>query len=327
LGAVAGGLPLPRIARAATTSTVVCVKGAGSMPATATAPNLDVIVKMLDHGLMSFTGKTSVAEAWKEFVSPKDIIGLKINCLGRRMLPTHPIFTDAVIKSLVSAGMDENNIIVWDRFGDQMEDGGYVLKSGTGVKFLASEKADEPVGYDEKFAYEGKDDDESKRDKTAGNKSYVAKLLTEKITAMISLPVLKDHVLAGVTLALKNLAFGVTNNNGRLHINNCDPFIAEACAMPEVKGKLRLNILDAVEACYDGGPCPRNPSQKWRPEMLYVATDMVALDTIAAQVIDAKRMEKGRPPAMLKARHIATAAGLKLGTNVKDEIKVENLTV
>jgi uncharacterized protein (DUF362 family) len=144
---------------------------------------------------------------------------------------------------------------------------------------------------------------------------------------MINLPVLKNHVLAGVTLSLKNLAFGVLNNNGRLHINQCDPFIAEACAMPEVKGKLRLNILDAIEACFDGGPVPRTANQKWRPEMLYVATDMVALDFVAAQVIDAKRREKGLFPAMRMATHIATAAKMKLGTDAQEEIKVENVTV
>ena len=302
LGAVAGSLPIPLIARAAgTTSTVVCVKGAGVM--TGAAPDAAVVQKMLEKGLMTFTGKSSIAEAWKEFVSPKDKIGLKINCLGRAPLSTHPAFTEAVIKSLVAAGMDENNIIVWDRFGDQMEDGGYTLKGGTGVKYLASEKAAEPVGYEESLAYEGQSD--------IPGKSYVSKILTKEITAMINLPVLKNHVLSGVTGALKNLAFGVLNNNGRLHVNNCDPFIAQACAMPEVKGKLRLNILDAVEACFDGGPCPRSSNQKWRPEMIYVATDMVALDTIAAQVIDAKRREKGMRPITAQAHHIATAAGLK----------------
>ena len=326
LGAVAGRLPIPSIARAAgTTSHIVCVKGAGAWAGT--APSVDVVVKMLEKGLLTFTGKSSIADAWKEFVSPKDIIGLKINCLGRRMLPTHPNFTQAVIKSLVSAGIAENNIIVWDRFGDQMVDGGYTLKSGTGVQFLASEQGSEPVGYDEKIAYESKNDNTDKRDKSAGDKSYVAKLLTQKITALINLPVMKDHVLSGVTGCLKNIAFGVTNNNGRLHINDCDPFIAEACAVPEIKAKLRLNILDAVEACWNRGPCPPGPQFKWTPEMLYVATDMVALDSIAAQVIDAKRREKGVPPAMRKAKHIATAASLKLGTNVKDEIKVENVSV
>ncbi|MBM4080126.1 MAG: DUF362 domain-containing protein [Planctomycetes bacterium] len=323
LGAVAGGLPIPRLAGAATASTVVCVKGAGAM--TGPAPSTDVALKMLEKALLTFTGKSSVKDAWKEFVSPKDIIGLKINCLGRKMLSTHPAFTDAVIKSLVAAGIDENNIVVWDRFGGQMQDGGYVLKSGTGVKFLASE-GPQSAGYDEKVAYESTKDDPARRDKN-GSKSFVSSILTQKTTAMINLPVLKNHVVAGVTLGLKNIGYGVTNNTGRLHKDYCDPFIAEVCAMPEVKGKYRLTILDALEACFDGGPAPTRPDLKWRPEMLYVATDMVALDATAAQVIDAKRQEKGLPPATRTAPHIATAAKLKLGTNVKEEIKVESLSV
>ncbi len=321
LGAAAGSLALPTIARAAGTSTVVCVKGAGVM--SGAAPNAEMVMKMLEKALLSFTGKTSLTDAWKEFVSPKDKIGLKINCLGRAALSTHPVLTEAVIKSLVAAGMDENNIIVWDRFGDQMQDAGYPLKGGTGVKYLASENAPETVGYDESLPFEGTAEQIAK---TPGP-SYLAKLLTKETTAMINLPVMKNHVLAGVTLGLKNVAFGVTGNNGRLHTNNCDPFIPEVCAMPQVKEKTRLTILDAIEACYEGGPYPRNPNFKWRPELLYVATDMVAMDAIAAQVIDAKRREKGLPPAMLKSTHIATAAKMKLGTNVKDEIKVENITI
>jgi uncharacterized protein (DUF362 family) len=280
---------------------------------------------MVEKGLLAFTNKSSIEAAWKEFVSPKDIIGLKINCLGRRMIPTHPIFTQAVIKTLVAAGMDENNIIVWDRFGDQMMDGGYEPKSGTGVKYLASEKGPDPVGYDEKVVYESSKG-EPRRKKGEG-KSCVAKILTEKVTALINLPVLKNHRGAGVTLSLKNIAFGITNNSGPWHVDHGDPMIPEVCAMPVVKEKLRLNILDALEACYDGGPCPKDPNMVWKPEMIYVATDMVALDSVSSQVIDAKRREKGLPPATQIASHIATAARLKLGTHLKSNIKVEDVKV
>ena len=329
IGAVAGGLPLPGLAGAATDlrGAVVCVKGAKAV--TEAGLNAEVVQKMIEKGLLAFTNKGSIAAAWKEFVSPKDVIGLKINCLGRNMISTHPVFVEAIIKSLVAAGVDENNIIVWDRFGPHMQDAHYELKSGTGVKYVASEGAPDAVGYDEKVVYEsskGEPPRVGKKGQKTGP-SCVARILTEKITAMINLPILKDHRGAGVTLALKNIAFGVTNNSGPWHANHGDPMIPEVCAMKVVKDKLRLNILDALEACYDGGPCPKSRSVIWQPEMIYVATDMVALDTTGAQVIDEKRREKGLPPATRFASHIATAAKLKLGTNVKGAIRVENVKV
>lgn len=324
-GATTGSLAFPRISRSGISSRVVCVKGAGAI--TGMTLNAEVVNKMVEKGLCAFARKSSVADAWKEFVSPKDIIGLKVSCMGRRMLSTHPVLTEAVIKSLIAAGIDENNIIVWDRFAAHMQDVGYKLKRGARVKYIASEGGPNPVGYDQKVAYESNDDDEEKRDKTAGTKSYVTKIVTERITAIINLPVMKNHAAAGVTLSLKNLGFGSTNNNARFHIKHCDPFIGEACTMPELKGKLRLNILDAIEGCFDGGPVPRTPNQMWQLEMLYVATDMVALDSVVAGVIDSKRLKNRLPPATPLATHIATAAKLKLGTNIKDEIKVENITV
>jgi uncharacterized protein (DUF362 family) len=327
LGAAAGSLPLPRVSEAAAGhGQVVCVKGA--KVATESGLDGEVVGKMIEKGLCAFTGKPSVAAAWKEFVSPKDIIGLKINCLGGHMIPTHPVFTQAVIKSLVAAGFDENNIIVWDRFGTHMKEGGYELKSGTGVQYLASEAVPEAVGYDNEVPYQpDRAVPGPSRGKKGGGPSCVAKILTQKITAMINLPVLKDHRGAGITLSLKNIAFGITNNSGPWHENHGDPMIPEVCSMKVVKDKLRLNILDALEACYDGGPRPKSADLLWKPEMIYVATDMVAMDTVGAQVIDAKRKEKGLKPAMLIATHIATAAKMKLGTNLKSAIKVENVNV
>jgi len=318
LGAMAGRFPLPEAGAAGlpSRSTVVCVKSA--KVATESGFDADVVAKMVERGLLAFTNKTSIAAAWKEFVSPKDVIGLKINSKGR-LIPTHRVFIEAVIKGLVAAGIDENNIIVWDQSWNPMQDAGYTPQVGPGVKYLASQHGAQPVGYDQNVLYEP----------SQSGKSCIAKILTQKTTALINLPVLKDHNWAGVTLALKNIAFGITSNCSQWHknTNRGDPMIPEVCALPVVKEKLRLTILDALEACYDGGPDPRNARLLWKPGMIYVATDMVALDTIAAQVIDAKRKENNLFPATRFASYIATAAKMKLGTNSKAAIRVEKVTV
>ncbi len=321
LGAVSAGLPIPRLAHAASTSSVVCVKTAK------TEFSAEIVSKMVEQAILSFTNKSTLAAAWKEFVSPKDIIGLKINCLGRHMVSTQPAFTDAVIKSLVAAGIDENNIVVWDRFGQHMQEAGYKFNTGTGVKYIASEGGPDPLGYDEKVVYECSEGEPPRNAAKGEGRSCVARILTQKITALINLPVLKNHRAAGVTLALKNIAFGVTNNSRPWHNNNCNPMIPEVCAMPVVKEKYRLSLLDALQACYDGGPYPRDPKMVWKPGLIYCASDMVALDAVAAQVIDAKRIENGLPPTTSMTSHIATAAKMKLGTNVESAIRVKNIAL
>jgi len=42
-------------------------------------------------------------------------------------------------------------------------------------------------------------------------RSYAARFITQQVTKLINVPVLKSHNAAGVTLALKNLSHGLVN--------------------------------------------------------------------------------------------------------------------
>ena len=138
--------------------------------------------------------------------------------------------------------------------------------------------------------------------------------------------ILKDHGLAGVTLCLKNISYGICNNNGRFHgPDHISTFITDIYSLPEVRKKIVLNIIDGLEACFEKGPLPRTPNVLFTPKTLWLSTDPVALDTLGLEVVEAKREEKGYP-ALREIRpaidHIAMAAGAGLGTNNKEEIEV-----
>jgi uncharacterized protein (DUF362 family) len=109
-------------------------------------------------------------------------------------------------------------------------------------------------------------------------------------------PVLKDHQSAGITLALKNLSHGLVNNVCRSHgtrsLNACNAFIPAVVAMPVIRNKTVLHILDGVKGVYHGGPGAR-PEFVWEHNTLYFATDPVALDHVGWDVIDAKRVSVG----------------------------------
>ncbi len=286
--------------------------------------------EMLAKGMKALTG---TANSFKKFVKPGDRVGIKINTLGRPLMVSHPELVRAIAAELTKAGVLENNIVVWDRFEDHMEDGGFAMNTGSsGVRYLAAEPGGGGAkGYDPKTAYTSEKDHSSRRDSEWGAASPVAKLFVESCDKIINVPILKDHAIAGVTLCLKNVAYGVTCNNARFHgRDHIDTFIADVCAMPEIKKKVVLHIVDGIEGCFDNGPLPRDMGSLFTPKTLWIGTDPVALDTIATKIIVAKRKEAGLMPLPAVGRppsHINAAAKKGLGIDDPSKIKVKKVSL
>jgi len=49
---------------------------------------------MLDRTMMRLTNTDTPEKAWRGLFSPKDVVGLKLNCLAGRYLSTHPVFVE-----------------------------------------------------------------------------------------------------------------------------------------------------------------------------------------------------------------------------------------
>jgi uncharacterized protein (DUF362 family) len=133
-------------------------------------------------------------------------------------------------------------------------------------------------------------------DNVTARRSYAARFITREVNKLINVPVLKDHQSAGITVALKNLSHGLVNNVNRSHssrsLNVCNAFIPAVVAIPVIRNKTVLHILDGVKGVYHGGPGAR-PQFVWEHNTIYFATDPVALDHIGWEVIDAKRVSVG----------------------------------
>jgi uncharacterized protein (DUF362 family) len=135
---------------------------------------------------------------------------------------------------------------------------------------------------------------------------------------VIGLPILKDHEMAGVTFAMKNM-YGVVQRPFELHANGCNPAVADLNCIPVIREKVRFTIGDAMSSVCQGGP-GFHPEHLWYPNALIVGEDRVALDHTAWQMIERQRAEKGLPTldaAGRPPRYIATAADVthKLGVN------------
>ncbi|MCP4602657.1 MAG: DUF362 domain-containing protein [Proteobacteria bacterium] len=289
-----------------------------------------IVKKMLQKGMRAFTKSK---RPWSQFIKPGDRVGLKINTLGRPLLFTHHELIQAVIDELKDLGVKENNIIVWDRFEPHMLDSKFKINTSTkGVRYYGSEnETDNNLRYDLKKPYTSKSDNPERRDKKNGYDSPFSAIFTKDCDKIINMAILKDHVLAGVTLCLKNLAYGITNNNARFHgRKHIGPFIADICDYPEVKKKTVLHIIDGLEACYENGPVPRNPNVLFTPKTLWIGTDPVSLDAVASKVIEAKRKEKGLRSLEEERRpadHIELAAKKGIGISDTNRIKIERINL
>jgi uncharacterized protein (DUF362 family) len=271
-------------------------------------PVTEVAQKMLARAIQEFTGKKKAADGWASLFSPKDKVGIKINCLGKPCMSTSPEVVKAIIAELKGAGLTEQQIVVFDLFPSHMLMSRYRLQpsAAKGVRYVANRAygfAPEPTVH-------------------PSGKVKLARALLE-VDKVISVPVIKDHAQSGVTCALKNMAFGCINNPEAHHRNGCDPGIANIYNLPAIKEKVSLIICDAAFMQYDGGPQCK-PAARVAMSSLFVARDPVAMDTLAWEEIDSRRKAK-RLPLLARRRvpkHIATAAGLDLGTDDRAKIKV-----
>jgi uncharacterized protein (DUF362 family) len=248
---------------------------------------------MLRRGLQALAGKK---KPWSKFLKPTDRVGLKINTLGRPRLFTHHELIQAVVNELTGYGIAENNIIVWDRWHKHMLDSNFVFNTGnSGVRCYPTEGGDEAANrFDPEAAYVSELDNPEYR--KGGTVSRLSSIFTRECDKIINLAILKDHGSAGYTLCLKNLAFGLCDNNSRFHMPpHIGPFIADFCALPMVREKVVLHLIDGLEACYDQGPAPSSPDVIYPQRTLWLGTDPVALDTVGYRVIDEKRVAMGLP--------------------------------
>ncbi len=273
-------------------------------------PHPETLNRMLNDAICRLTGHNTAKEAWDGIFSPRDRVGIKVNALGGRNICTHSDLAYGVAAQLRSIGIPSDNIIIFDRLSRELEKDGYnIQRGGSGIQCY------------------GTDSDYEREPQISGSiGSCFSRILTRKCDAIISLPVLKDHNLAGVSLAMKNF-YGVIHNPNKYHDNCCDPFIADLNSHPNIKDKLRLVIIDGLRGQCNGGPGYK-PQWAWPFGGLILSRDPVAADFFGTQVLEKKRKAMGLPDlraAGREPRHIRTAGGMGLG--ICDPNKIEKILI
>jgi uncharacterized protein (DUF362 family) len=269
--------------------------------------NASVVKEMVHAAVCKLSGKSKPEEAWAVYVKKDDTVGIKINCLFGLTASTHPEVTAAVVEGCQMAGVPNDKIIVWDRTAKDLEKCGYTVNKGAGVKCIGV-------------------DGDWEADTTAIHtcNGHMAKILTQQCTALINVPILKTHVIAGITCALKN-HYGSFDNPSKAHADGCDPFLAHLNNLKCIREKTRLIVCDAILPLPDKGP-QAHPELTWEYKAILASTDPVALDYVGLKILDEQRVKTGKPPleSSGKVKCLATAA--KMGLGVADMNLIDLVT-
>ena len=303
----------------------------------------DKIRLAVETGIKALTGEKDIRDAWRVFVGPQDVVGLKLNPIGGKLLSNRPEMVDVIIDGLTAAGIPKKNIIIWDRRLFQLEEAGFTSERYPGIRILGTEmKGANGDFYDDNGLLWARDnidrdypaytaDIEGKYNKNVlpymineGQTSYFTKIVTQTCSKIINVPVLKNAGSA-VTLCLKNLSYGSLSNTSRLH-KIWAKSVAEPCAVPCLRDKVVLNIVDGLKACYEGGP-GADAQYIWNANQMLFGSDPVAVDTVGYEYIIRERMKRGVQQLEDKKRRefLEIAAKLGLGHHEKANIRLQSL--
>ena len=228
-----------------------------------------VLRAMLEAGLLALTGEKDAARALGRYVRPGERVGLKVNGLAGRQAATHVELVDELSALLVRAGVETRQQIAFDRFKRDLTSSGF---GGPGARPSYRCVGNDEAGHEEELA------------QMPSSASRLSRVLTSQVDGVINLPVLKQHMLAGLTGALKN-NFGCIHNPNKMHLDKCDPYVAEVNALPAIRGKQRLVIMDALRPVVEGGPSYQ-PGAAVVANQLLLATDLVAIDTVGLGIVE-----------------------------------------
>jgi hypothetical protein len=205
---------------------------------------------------------------------------------------------------------------------------GYIkLGERLGVTVAASDEA----GYDESVFYESSymgqlvwgDLEFGNKGEKAGRKSYMTKLVTQRITRIITITPLVNHNTAGVIGCLYSLAMGSMDNFIRFEndAKNLAEAVPEIIARPQLGDRVTVNIVDALVCQYEGEN--RGLLHYSTPlNELRFSRDPVAMDVMSVKELQIQRRKAKHDEVKPNETLLQNAAMLEIGVCEERRIRV-----
>lgn len=294
-------------------------------------PQPERIEAMVSRAITNLTGKASAQEAWLSLVATQDVVGIKVFSTPGPNSGTRPAVARAVARGLIAAGLPPANIIVWDKFENDLRAAGFFeLEKELGIRVAASARA----GYDETNFYETSlignlvfgDQEFGRTTDGIGKKSFVSRLVTRDMTKIINLTPLLNHNGAGVCGNLYSLAIGSVDNTLRFEADPARLAIAvpEIYALPALYDRVVLNITDALIGQYEGGQRGLLHYSVVLNQLRF-SRDAVALDVLSIRELEHQRRKARAPFLRPNLELYRNATMLELGVSELSKIQIETL--
>jgi hypothetical protein len=265
----------------------------------------EVVRKLVDTSIVNLTGKADAKSAWLALFDPGEKIVIKVNAFRNSTIWTHPELVKAVTDGLQEAGIPGEQITIFDYYDDELKTAGFTLnKDGPGVRCYGTQKKYSTLWQ------------------VAPNIPAQLSDILVNADALINMPVLKSHMIAGVTFALKNHYGSVSYPDGLHNIAACLPGLN---ALPPIKDATRLVIGDVLSANtkYSGG------WPYWEADVqgdsILMSYDPLAHDTIGYQMLLKLAEGKGNPTEHLTGMAMPwfkTCSQAGIGTNDMNNIEL-----
>ncbi len=255
---------------------------------------------MLDASLMALTGINDASAAWAARFDPDERIAIKVNTIRGSDFQTHVPLVLAVAERLQSIGLPADHIVIFDRSTDELLRAGYPInRDGPGVHCHGTDNNYAP-GW------------------TMMDTEVRLSQVLLACDAVINIPILKQHGIAGISFAMKN-HYGTFDKPGSFHGGRIARGLAELNALPPIQERARLIIGDLLTIS------TRNWSTGVLGDSILMSLDPVAHDTVGLQIYSDVMTSEGlsaESATHLASGWLANGAELGLGTNDSDRINL-----
>jgi len=289
-------------------SKIVHTHHAGAWDSDALVP--EAIRQMLDTSITELTGLDDAGEAWASLFDPGERVAIKVNAFRNSIIWTHVPLVMAVTECLREVGVPAEQIVIFDYYSSELEEAGYpVNEDGPGVRCY---------GTDRNYASGW----------SVMDTGIELSDILLNCDALINMPILKAHMISGITFAMKN-HYGTVSRPDRLH-RRVGRAIAELNTLSPIKDRTRLIIGDVLTACI------RYASSwpYWSPDVtgdsILMSFDPVAHDTVGLQTLSQLLTDDGGNPAAITGMAtpcLENGAELGLGTNDLTSIELVEVTL
>ena len=317
----------------ATNAAVRVVIAQGENLCDAFLPYNDRVEPLFNRGLTRFTQTTNAAAAWLSLVTTNDTVGIKIFSEPGPLCGTRPAVIAAIVHGLRDAGLPPEKIIIWDKHTADLRAAGISkLAAELGVEIAGAAES----GYDTNTFYLPEspvigalvwgDVEFGNTNQGVGKKSFVSKLVSQRLTKIISVAPLINENDAGICGHFFSLAAGSVDNTRRFEGDGGRLSVAlpEIYALPAIGDRVVLHITDALLGEYQGGPASYVQYSAVL-QQLWFSHDPVALDTLALRQLAHERTLRFIPPVNSNFQIYTNAALLQLGISDPTRIQVERI--